>query len=290
MEVKPIAQVKTSQYILEHLPSGGPPGQWGRMYVTVLEEPQVCEVLSDVTVEKDGVMYVTANGQTLPAPARVHKVVDALRYLAKHNHLYQSVSGKAKGAVQKAIASLAQLASSATTPSSKIDLEVFKCVFHREPATGVAAPPGEVPLEPFDIVRFLKKGGRGWQRMCDRLERMMRIREFTYEMADRLWHTYIDALEAAIRHQRSSWAQRFKDHIMLRLQQQEAQQQQQRQQQEAQQQHIIQPVVIDLTAAAAAAPDPPTSPGAETPPDIMVHPVFHCSSSTASSSSSNTSE
>eukprot|EP00971_Amphidinium_carterae_P276957 5496553-Amphidinium_carterae.1 len=84
-------------------------------------------------------------------------------------------------------------------------------------------------------------------------------------MADRLWHAYIDALEAAIKHQRSWWAQCFKDIVMLRLQQ-DFDEKQARKQQEAQQQRQQQqqPIVIDL--------DPPTSPANESPPHSMHHP------------------
>ena len=84
-----IATMKTSQHLLS-LPSGGPAGQWGRMYVTALSEPQVCEVLADARVSSDGILRVVAPGSQEPYPARLQRVLASLRWLHTSNRYYNT--------------------------------------------------------------------------------------------------------------------------------------------------------------------------------------------------------
>lgn len=81
VEQRLLAQRQVSQFLVE-LPSGGPTGQWGRMYVTALEQQLACEALDGASIGVDGEVRVLLHGASAPSPARagrLHAALSALR-------------------------------------------------------------------------------------------------------------------------------------------------------------------------------------------------------------------
>ena len=112
-----ISTMKTSQHLIS-LPSGGPTGQWGRMYVTALAEPQLCEVMEHAEVGTDGTIHVKQPGTQQSSPARLEAVLAALRWLRDHNVHYKGAG------VQNAIDSLTAKATPASSAVAAPEFEV----------------------------------------------------------------------------------------------------------------------------------------------------------------------
>ena len=93
MENRLISFVRVNEFLLD-LPTNQVPGQWGRVYVTPLEEPDACFIMRDVAL-RDGTLYVVPvpGMEETPLPVRPRVLVAALQYLLNHHPRYWATSG-----------------------------------------------------------------------------------------------------------------------------------------------------------------------------------------------------
>ena len=54
-----LAMAKVNQVLIDKLPAGGPSAQWGRMYMSPLDEPRLCNLLEGAELGQDGEVYGT---------------------------------------------------------------------------------------------------------------------------------------------------------------------------------------------------------------------------------------
>ena len=106
IEKRLISFMRVNEFLLD-LPTNHVPGQWGRVYVTPLEEPDACHIMEGTTV-KDGVIYIASGGhqENAALPARPGKIAKALQYLLD-NHPRYSATPAIKKSVEDAIHELA---------------------------------------------------------------------------------------------------------------------------------------------------------------------------------------
>jgi len=94
-ELKPIehhllAMARISQVVLDKLPSGGPSGQWGRMYAVLMQDPCICDVLEGAVLEEDGTVSVQGADGMMASSARLEHLHRALQELQTQHVLYRS--------------------------------------------------------------------------------------------------------------------------------------------------------------------------------------------------------
>ena len=85
-----IAMARISQVVLDKLPSGGPSGQWGRMYAVLMQDPCICDVLEGAVLEEDGTVSVQGADGMMASSARLEHLYRALQELQKQHLLYRS--------------------------------------------------------------------------------------------------------------------------------------------------------------------------------------------------------
>ena len=83
---------RISQVVLDKLPSGGPSGQWGRMYAVLMQDPCICDVLEGAVLEEDGTVSVQGADGMMTSSARLEHLHRALQELQTQHLLYRSNS------------------------------------------------------------------------------------------------------------------------------------------------------------------------------------------------------
>ena len=107
LERRLVTMAKVDQVLIDHLPSGGPSAQWGRMYVIPTEEPEICELLEEAELGQDGVVYVKGVQGMVASPARLQYVFAALQTL-REQHIFYKDKDRA-GKVDKALEDMGRI-------------------------------------------------------------------------------------------------------------------------------------------------------------------------------------
>eukprot|EP00971_Amphidinium_carterae_P186983 3711642-Amphidinium_carterae.1 len=91
LEKRLISFMRVNEFLID-LPTSKAPGQFGRVYVCPVDEPDAVAVLKELNAAsvRDGVIYVIPpSGQGATAlPVRPAKLLAALEYLSTHNEHY----------------------------------------------------------------------------------------------------------------------------------------------------------------------------------------------------------
>ena len=109
-----LAMARISQMVLDKLPSGGPSGQWGRMYAVLMQDPCICDVLEGAVLEEDGTVSVQGADGMMTSPARLEHLHRALQELQTQHLLYRSNSA-VRDVITKMSTILQQRSSEAAT-------------------------------------------------------------------------------------------------------------------------------------------------------------------------------
>ena len=88
MEQRLVAMAQVSQYLID-MPSGGPRGQWGRMYITPLKRPRLSSVIENCRLDRHGKVYVHSPNGEVDSHARVRELYHALEKLYRDHRLYK---------------------------------------------------------------------------------------------------------------------------------------------------------------------------------------------------------
>ena len=89
MEQRLLAMAQISQFLID-MPSGGPRGQWGRMYITPLKQPRLSSVLENCRLDRHGKIYVHSPNGEFASNARVKYLYRALEKLHRDHRLYKT--------------------------------------------------------------------------------------------------------------------------------------------------------------------------------------------------------
>ena len=89
IEQRLIAMAQVSQFLID-MPSAGPRGQWGRMYITALQRPRLSAVLENCRIDKTGNIYVHSPNGQIASPANVRNLYRALEELHARHKLYRT--------------------------------------------------------------------------------------------------------------------------------------------------------------------------------------------------------
>ena len=81
LERRLLAMAKVNQVLIDKLPAGGPSAQWGRMYMSPLDEPRLCNLLEGAELGQDGEVYVEGVQGMLASTARLQHLFAALQTL-----------------------------------------------------------------------------------------------------------------------------------------------------------------------------------------------------------------
>ena len=104
LERRLLAMAKVNQVLIDKLPAGGPSAQWGRMYMSPLDEPRLCNLLEGAELGQDGEVYVEGVQGMLASTARLQHLFAALQTLQM-----QHVAYKNSPVVDKALADIARI-------------------------------------------------------------------------------------------------------------------------------------------------------------------------------------
>ena len=74
------------------MPSGGPRGQWGRMYITPLKQPRLSSVLENCRLDRHGKIYVHSPNGEFASNARVKYLYRALEKLHRDHRRFVDLS------------------------------------------------------------------------------------------------------------------------------------------------------------------------------------------------------
>ena len=89
LERRLLAMAKVNQHLIDKLPAGGTPGQWGRMYVTPLGEPALCNLMDGAELGEDGRVYIDGAQGMVASTARVGRLRAALLVLKEQHASYK---------------------------------------------------------------------------------------------------------------------------------------------------------------------------------------------------------
>ena len=128
LERRLLAMAKVNQVLIDKLPAGGPSAQWGRMDMSPLDAPRLCNLLEGAELGQDGEVYVEGVQGMLASTARLQHLFAALQTLQMQHAAYKN-----SPVVDKALADIARILEQASTAQ------------RQDPASDEA--PGENPEE-----------------------------------------------------------------------------------------------------------------------------------------------